>query len=104
VSNYTIRDYLQDLNILKYLFRDRLRVMGPGITENADSSWIDQLDYISDNYNTVFTFRCLIFHNKSEATINNLMSDNYSRNYLLNRIAFSNGTLIDMNRYNIGIN
>jgi len=78
--------------------------VGPGITEDADSSWVDQLDYISNNYRTIFTFRCILFKNISEATIDNLMNDSYSKEYLLKRIAYSNGDPIDMTHSKIGIN
>jgi hypothetical protein len=52
-------------------------LMGPGLTEdNTDNSWYELIDTHQWYYN-MFSFRCVIFKNEADATIANLLSEQY---------------------------
>jgi hypothetical protein len=77
---------------------------GPGITEAADSSWVSQIHTQVYYYYSVFTFRCILFKDPSQATIANLLSEEYSGVYLKNRMRDASNVTLDFTSYPISIN
>lgn len=102
-TNYTVSNFTSYLASIKAAYSG-LYFTGPGITQNADSSWISQLATISNNNYCTFTFRFILFLNSSLATISNLLNDTYSKGFLNSVLIYPNGTLINMTKYYIGIN
>lgn len=63
---------------------------GPGITDNADPSWIAEIPNIfnkADKYiiNGAFTVRCIVFPDPTALTLNSLLSDAATKGYLQKR-------------------
>jgi hypothetical protein len=86
--NYTFTDPAKDCNELnKYLY---IYYTSPGVTESASSKWYDQISSINSICG-IFTMRGTVFPNASSLTVSNLMSDNYTYQYLRNRLII-NGT------------
>lgn len=56
----------------------------PGITEAADNLWFEELKNIGYECG-IFTVRGVVFPNISDLTINNLLSENYTTQYLQRR-------------------
>lgn len=63
---------------------------GPGTTATADSTWYARNGEIS-YYCGLFTLRAVVFPNASELTIDNLLSEKYTSQFLQNRMT-ANGT------------
>jgi hypothetical protein len=101
-SNFTVSTFINHLGFIKSYYTG-LYFTGPGITQNADSSWIAQLPTINAN-NCVFTFRFILFRNSSLATISNLLNDTYSKGFIDSVLVHANGSRISMAQYAIGIN
>jgi hypothetical protein len=101
-SNFTVSTFINHLGFIKSYYTG-LYFTGPGITQNADSSWIAQLSTINAN-NCVFTFRFILFLNSSLATISNLLNDTYSKGFIDSVLVHANGSRINMAQYAIGIN
>lgn len=92
---YTVANFESDISTIRSKYSG-LYINGPGITENANSSWVARLPYICDTYYSTFTFKSILFKNQSEATIENLMSDYYSKGYLQRRLVNELGAIIDV--------
>lgn len=100
---YTVNNFTSDVTKITNAYYG-LYVDGPGISENADSSWVSQLVNLYDTYGTTFSFRCIVFKNSSDATIANLLSETYSSVYLKKRLVDETNTTIDMASYAVAIN
>ena len=100
---YTVNNFISDVSTITYSYYG-LYVDGPGISENANSSWVNKIHTLFNNFGTTFTFRCIVFKNSSDATIANLMSETYSSVYLQNRLVDASNTTINMGKYAVAIN
>lgn len=102
-QTYDITNYLADMATINNKYYG-LWINGPGITDDADFSWVDEIQNLYDNYYTTFTFRCVVFKTPAEATIANLLSDYYSKDYLLRRFVDRNGNRLDLPNLYVTIN
>lgn len=102
-ANYSGKQFVQDCNTVNNVVYG-LVMVGPGTTDAADSSWysVDQDIY---NYCGFFTLRAVIFPDPTLLTLDNLLSDNYTSQYLMRRMTV-NGTsfITDFNQYLGGFN
>lgn len=69
---YTVSNFISDISAVQNNYG--IYITGPGITQLASNTWVAQLQYITYNFYVVFTFRCIVFLNSSQATIANLLS------------------------------
>lgn len=69
---YTVTNFISDISSIQNNYG--IYITGPGITQLASNTWVAQLQYITYNFYVVFTFRCIVFLNTSQATIPNLLS------------------------------
>lgn len=69
---YTAAHWMADLSLI-YTAAWGFNVNGPGVTEAADGSWVDQIASLTEVYGWTFTFRCLLFKDPAQATIANLL-------------------------------
>lgn len=68
---------------------------GPGITDNADPSWIASIPSVFDKNNRhiingAFTIRCIVFPDPNALTIESLLSDAATKGYLQKRFKVNN--------------
>lgn len=99
---YNVTNFISDISLVQNNYG--IYITGPGITQNASSTWVAQLQYISLNFYVAFTFRCILFLNISQATIPNLLSETYSKIFLKNLFVDQNGNPINAFRYLVAIN
>jgi len=81
--NYTGSQMVDDCTSISNVVYG-LVINGPGITDAADASWYESIQDIV-NYCGYFTARAIVFQNTSLLTIANLLSEQYTQQYLLNR-------------------
>jgi len=101
--NFTVATFIANMAYVQSYYPG-LYFTGPGITQNADPSWVGQLANITTNYGCTFTFRFILFLNSSLATISNLLNDTYSKGFLTSNFVNPNGSAINLTKYPVGIN
>jgi len=66
-QNYTPTQFISDYQ--NAYFNSLYYIDGPGITEDADPSWINSFNALSGNHYGKFTVRCVHFKNDSMLTV-----------------------------------
>lgn len=80
-GNYTPADFINEAAVYPSLVP--LTFRAPGLSEYAGPEWMATVpEYYLKVPNGVFTFEPIIFLDPALATIDNLLSDNYTRGYL----------------------
>jgi hypothetical protein len=100
LSNYSAAQMIKDCVSIAGVVRGLL-INGPGVTDEADDSWYDNIQEIQ-YYCGYFSVRAVVFQNVSTLTIPHLLSENYTRKYLINRFTRS-GNYVFV-RGGVGIN
>jgi hypothetical protein len=99
---YNVFNFTSDVNIIYNGYG--MSLTGPGITQNADTSWVSQIATLCNTYYMTFTFRCIIFPNSSQATISNILNESSSGDFLRKRLLDASGKTLDLAAYYVGIN
>lgn len=69
---YTVSNFISDISAVQNNYG--IYITGPGLTQLAGNTWVAQLQYITYNFYVVFTFRCILFRDSTQATLANLLS------------------------------
>jgi hypothetical protein len=78
VKTYNITDYMNDA-YYAYGYTGYF-IYGPGITEDADKSWLLNYPLLHSYVRySVFSSRCILFKKIEEVTIENILSENYTK-------------------------
>jgi hypothetical protein len=97
-SNYTGKQFVQDCNTINNVVYG-LIMTGPGTTDSADSSWYSINGDIY-NYCGFFTLRAVVFPDPSFLTIDTLLSENYTSQFLKRRMTAGGASYLqDFNKY-----
>lgn len=102
-ANYTGAQFVQDCNTVNNVVYG-LNMVGPGTTDTADASWYS-VDKDIYSYCGFFTLRAVVFSDPTLLTIGNLLSDNYTSQFIKRRMTVGGTSYIkDFNLYLGGIN
>jgi hypothetical protein len=90
-SNYTVENYLNDTKAAYWKIGGD--IYGPGITEDADPSWLDSFNRYTNFYNGKFTVRCIAFKSDALLTVENVLNESNYRSYIYSRFTTPSGTI-----------